>query len=748
MSHKSDDAPVLEHSTATKYSFEIQKMWNRLNKMAISLLYIAQMLAVLGIAFVSLRLYSYDLHVPFNYDGDSIIMLMFIKGMLLNGWTFNIPQLSAPYGMSAAAFPMLTNFDWLIMKGISVFTSEPGLVLNIFWLLTLVLSACAAMICMRLLEIGWLYSFAAGILYAYLPFALLRNVGHLNLVYYCVPFLALLAIDLACGLQLVNDRQIRGISYAVCVAQGFNYIYFSFFAVVLFVFATFIGYVSKRSRSVIGVAAIAVGLVAGTTIINLFPSFYSWYKHGVPPEMTYKSSKEAEIYGAKIRRMIAPHRDDVLPMLRTWGKKDIAAGYPNENENVIARLGIAGSVGFMLLLLVSLRIVRPPKEINVAMAALAALSLFTLLVITVGGFGAVISLLTVPDIRAYNRFSVFIAFFAFAGLGLYLEARYSTLRSRYMRWTALLGTGLLICISLYDQLLDRAGLVANQEIAIRQYNEEKDIAAKLKLLYPNGVAILQLPMTGFPPPSFHEKMVSYDHLRPFLWSDGSFRWSWPSFSPRHRVWQDRISKLEGTELLQAAAYSGLGAIWIDRFAYKDQGDKLISGLISAGGQSVITNARYVVLDLYQAAQKLKHNPKSGEFRQNSDHWLNPPVPIWHEGFYQEEVDQHGMHFRWSNNQSQVVLRNLSEQKQQVEFSFDLASWGAGEVLVTTDKWRRTLQISTQPRHYKLDVDIDAGSRVAINFATAISRVNVPGESRDLYFYLANPVVLVRKMIVK
>ena len=42
-------------------------------------IYIAQAFAVMGIAFFSLRLYSYDLRVPLIYGGDTLVILMFIK---------------------------------------------------------------------------------------------------------------------------------------------------------------------------------------------------------------------------------------------------------------------------------------------------------------------------------------------------------------------------------------------------------------------------------------------------------------------------------------------------------------------------------------------------------------------------------------------------------------------------------------------------------------------------------------------
>ena len=55
---------------------------------------------------------------------------------------------------------------------------------------------------------------------------------------------------------------------------------------------------------------------------------------------------------------------------------------------------------------------------------IAALNLIVLTVTTVGGFGAIINTLTVPDIRAYNRFSVFLAFFSISGLSLWLAERW------------------------------------------------------------------------------------------------------------------------------------------------------------------------------------------------------------------------------------------------------------------------------------------------------------------------------------
>jgi phosphoglycerol transferase len=667
---------------------------------------------------------------------------MFIKGLILNGWNWDIPQLSAPYGMSAAAFPLMTSFDWMIMKGLSLFTSEPGLVLNIFWLLTMVFSAWSTAVALGILGVHRAVSLVAGVLYAFLPYALLRNVAHLNLVYYLVPFLSLLAIHIASGLRAANGPWVSCVMYAACLAQGFNYIYYSFFSVLLFGFAAAYAYVNSRSREAVKVAAVAIGLIIVATAINLAPSFYSWHKYGKPPEMGYKHPAEAEIFGAKIRRMIAPHKDNPVPIIGKWGKDDISAGYPNENENVTARLGLAGTAGFLLLLLISLRLVRSEKVAGGkenTMDSLAALTLFTLLVITVGGFSAIFNLAVAPDIRAYNRFTVFVSFFALAALGLVLEKYRRTLYR--VNWKFLVPVFFVVCFSLYDQLLDRAGLLSSQDSDMASYRSEKMLLDRFARIYPSGVSTLQLPMTGFPPLSMHENMASYDHLRPFLFTDKNMCWSWPSFSKRHRAWQDQISGLEGDALMKAAIYSGFTAIWVDRFGYKDRGAALLSGLQSAGAKLVLSDVRHVIMDLREAAEKIKTTETQEQFNDHVDFWINTITLSWGKGFYGEEKNSQGVIFRWSNKHSNMVFKNFSEQKRSIVFEFDLASESSGKLLASSSNGSRLeLNSSTIPTRHQLTFDIDKGSTSMLSFHANFAKVNVPKDARELFFYIANPVV--------
>lgn len=699
-----------------------------------ALLYPVQAIVVVAIAFRILKLDAYDLRVPFNYDGDSMVILMYIKGMLLNGWTFTIPQLSAPFELDAAAFPIMTNADWLVMKAISFFTSEPGMVLNIFWLLTLVLSAASATIALRLLGLSRIYSLGAGILYAFLPFALMRNVAHMNLVYYIVPLLGLLAVHIANGLAGEKDKLIRRIAYAACVVQGFDYIYYSFFAVLILAFAAVVGYVATRSRRGIVVAATAIGLVIGATSLNLAPSLYSWYSEGKPVEMNYKSPSEAETYGAKIRKMIAPSPRNPVPLLAEWGRLDQTNGYANENENVTARLGLAASAGFILLLLVSLGILRLPRDETGAMLGrLAPLSLFTLLFITVGGFGAVFNLFFFADIRAYNRFSVFLAFFALAGLGFALRTWFAGHLGRRL---AVPAAAFLLAFSLYDQLLD-CNLPARAADDARQYRADRAIAARLQSLYPRGASILQLPLTGFPPAYHQERMVSYDHLRPFLWSGANLRWSWPSFSQRHRTWQDRLAATTPQATVDAAVFSGFDAILVDRYAFKDDAKQLVADIEAAGATRAFEQARYVILDLANARHQLLDRLGQTAFARQREEWLEPVRILWDSGFYAPETTPTGSSFRWSSNRSRLVVFNDSPLSRKLRMDFDVMSQGVGTVQVDDGTRHWKIDSQSAPRHASLELLIAPATKKILSFQGNVQRVVAPTDPREMYFSIQN-----------
>ena len=325
-----------------------------------------------------------------------------------------------------------------------------------------------------------------------------------------------------------------------------------------------------------------------------------------------------KLYGLKIRRLLLPHYENPIPPLRSWAVRDRKAAFPNENENGTARLGLFGATGFLFLLWVSLSIRTPQNSAErTTIRTIAALNLIVLTVTTVGGFGAIINTLTVPDIRAYNRFSVFLAFFSISGLSLWLAERWrKTTGRRKVLFTAVVVSG--AALSLYDQALDA-------RLITRSYDRDKKVAAEvgtvvgsMETLFPERTAVFEFPITDFPADFNRGQMLAYDHSLPYLHTD-HFRWSWPALTPRHVGWTRFIASLSGPALVRALTDAGFGAVWVDRFGYRDRGRAISASVVSAGGVEVLPgiSGRYAVFDIRAAGGRhglrpMAVSPPAGE----------------------------------------------------------------------------------------------------------------------------------------
>ncbi|MCX7105175.1 MAG: hypothetical protein NTU70_07840 [Methylococcales bacterium] len=710
-----------------------------------------------------LHLYSYDLRVPFSYHGDSVVILMYIKGLIQDGWPTNISQLSAPFTYPGAAFPMLTSVDWFIIKVMSVFTTEPGLLLNGFWLLTLVFNAWSATYVTYQLRLSRVFSGLTGILYAFLPAALLRNVAHLNLVFYFVPLLCLVAVIIATrGVGIRQVKQALIVGLIACALQGFDYIYYSFFAVLLFSVATLIAYRRDDGFKQFKLPLLAIAIVMLSTALNMVPTLQSWHKNGSSPDMGYKYTAEAEIYGAKLRRLLMPHPCNIILPLASLAQKDLAANFPNENENMYARLGLYGAFGMLLMIVVSLRRDVGSNQSAQLMQSISVLGMATFLIITVGGLGALINVISVPDIRAYNRFSVFLAFFAIVATGLCLQGWLGsgTVRSKIAKYFIV---GAFAILSLYDQLLHARPLVEGQQKDVKRALEERQIVARLEKIFPKDAALLELPFTGFPAVAQFNKgrvqeqlpldvcarennvlqhwMESYDHVRPYLWSH-HLKWSWPSFSQRHRAWQTKMQALQGGDLIKAAIFSGFDAIWVDRFAYPDAGQALISSLSQGKVRQIDTgSSRFAVLDLREAATVLKARLSKVEFAEHTTALLGTGILVeWSDGFYGEEQNPAGHRFRWAQDQATIVLRNSDKTAISVCVAFALASPFEGSVNLEGTDIPEAIMTTAVPRSVKFPLHLQSGEVQTLQFSTGLQPLSVPGDPRNLYFYVQDFVM--------
>lgn len=710
-------------------NFKDSDFMRAVNNVLINLLLVVTVSIVL---VLSLRLWNVDLRMPLIYWGDTLWLSIPTKSFLLNSSFYSVSQLSAPYGLSYISFPSNTHIDWMISGVIALLTGDFSLGINVLWFLTVAFTSLTANFALRALGGNQWFSFCGALIYAFLPYAFIRNVGHITLVYYVVPLLCMLAIGIAQGLwQERKNRLYLYIGYAACAIQGLSYVYFSFFGVVVLIFSGFYGYVLNRNFLSIRRAAISAAIIVLFSAINLSPSLLSWYENG-KPNMGTKVPAEAEYYGLKIRRLLVPHPENPIYPLAKWAQKDAKANFPNENENITARLGIYSSLGFLMLLAISMRLLRRNDE---QLKTLSDFSLFTLLIITVGGFGSVFNVLISPQIRSYNRFSVFLAFFAIAGATSLLTDFLNQIESITRRRMILFFTFFIIIFSLYDQCLEGNGVYAQNQHDKGDAIHDKALVAKMEEVFPASTSVFQLPLTSFPDRLLGQ-MKEYEHARPFFWSK-TLKWSWPTFSLQHEAWDQKITQLSGTDQLEALVLSGFGAIWIDRFGYEDRGEKIIQDLIAAGATSIpeINDERITVLNLQSFAEKLKSKLGEKEFNLRADKLLNFPVLKLGSKIYGVEKDGNGIPFHWSQQESDLTIQNISDKSISVDLSFYLVSHTEGSVSISVGDEKHIVKSLTVPTPFETKIPLKPKEKKKISFSTNLARVDAPQDPRELYFMI-------------
>ena len=528
-----------------------------------------------------LDLWHTGLRIPFRYAGDAMWCQALIKGVLVHGNYLENDQLGAPFGQQMYDFPTADGLHWLGIMLIGCLVSDCAVVQNVFYLLTFPLTTLTAMFALRRFGVSFPIAVAISLLYSFLPYHFTR-FGHLFLAsYYMVPLMVMVILELFLGQlpwgadergkawswrRLVRGRMLQ--AAAICVLTGIAGIYYAFFGCFLLLVAGLAAFCLFRRWASIGMSLGLVALVGASAGVNIAPSIIYKLKHGPNPEVAVRHASHAEIFGLKITQLLLPIPDHRVRRLARLRARYNGRETSQLNENGSASLGMVGSAGFLWLLG---RLLFRSKEAGNAdvMAGLAVLNLAALLLATIGGLGSTFNLLVDPSIRAYNRISVYLAFFAFFALALLLQKGWEFCAANPRR--AAIFTGLLAALAALG-ILDqteagpfRSGFAQRQ----REFDEDKEFGQRMEASVPAGSAIYQLPYVGFPESPPLHGMRDYDLLRPYLHTD-NLRWSYGAMKGREAdTWHRDLLKKPLEERIDILRRLGFAGIYIDRAGFTD-----------------------------------------------------------------------------------------------------------------------------------------------------------------------------------
>ena len=517
---------------------------------------------------------------------------------------------------------------------------------------------------------------------------------------------------------------------AACAGQGLSYIYYSFFSCVLLGAAGVLGWLRTRRLATLNLVAAGVLLIVIGTAIGLTPSLVYWQEHGRNPDLQYKFVREADSLGLKVRHLLMPISDHPFAPFRALATAAAQAGFFGDNENTMGRLGTVGSLGFLGILAYAVGsaagLVRGERS---RLGAAAALTLVALLLAQVGGFGSLFNLLVSPDIRAYNRIVVFVAFFSLLAAGLGLEQLEATAIGRARPRLVRGGAVLLLLLAVFDQASTTRLRLAYADAA-RQFDVDREFVRRLESRLPKGAMVFQLPHTGAPVERILTRMATYDHAHAYLHSR-SLRWSWGAIAGRNANWQAEVQRLPPAALVRTLALAGFSGVWIDGYGYYPEGPAPRDGkLVGAGpnpgteiaraaGEALETSLdeRYAFVGLEKVRRRLLTDLGAG-FEQARQEVLRPPlVPRFLEGFGEEEGEATEVR-RWCDTRGRIVLKNTLDREREILVTARLRSPTPRPqtVEVESSQFRDRVSATEKGGAYRRTAFLPAGRRLQIHFS--------------------------------
>lgn len=718
----------------------------------------AALASVVAVTWV-MRLWRGDLSIPFVYEFDGLWHGELVKSIVDHGWYQVNDSLGAPFGQRLYDLPQnADNLQLLIIRGISLFSSQYGTVLNLYFLLTFPLIAVSAFLVLRRLGISPAVAAACSVLFALAPYHFLRRELHLFLSgYFAVPLGAYLFLAVLKGESLfVRRAGVRGrgvlafasrrslVTLAMCAVIGSASFYYAGFTLVLVTAAVALVLVARRDRRDALGGALAMGAIAAMLAVNMAPVVVYRLQHGPNREVTHRVAAEAERYQLKLTQLVLPVSDHrVKPLANTKRRYQRESKTPGfYNESYSAALGIVAAVGFASLLVVALlsllgargRLAADQRYRHASAGALIAF-----LLATFGGVSTLIAYYVTPQLRAWNRLSIFISFFSLLAVALLLDALRRRLGPRPGRQIAFAG---LLAVILVVGVLDQTTPVdiPKYRQVKAQFGSDDAFVRGIERRLPRAASVFQLPYMGFPESKAIQRMYIYAPVRGYLHSH-RLRWSYGAMQGRPADWSIDLADKPASLVVPAAAAAGFDGIYVDRDGYADSGRGLETVVGRLAGVAPLQSRErdLAFYDLRPYRRRLLAGTAPAELRALRQATLHPQLgATWGAGF--RTGRQGAVHYtRAAEREATLEVTNRSRRPRSAEFTATIRPLQPGVAGVRVrypDGSSSMLRLTPAGAAVRRTLLLPRG-RSRIRFTA----LGAPSRGTSLYLELDDPAVL-------
>lgn len=561
-----------------------------------------------AIAVVVLQVWQANFSVPLysSPGSDETFGLAVIKGILEHGWYLSNPNLGAPFVQHLYNYPVFSgdSLYLLIVKLIGIPFGNPAEVDNLFFLLCFPLIALSGYVGLRAVGISRGASVVCAVLFTLLPYHFFDAESHIfQGAYFTVPLGCYLVIAVLSDKALFARSATRrgvgryltwrsGAAVLACVVMGSSDNYYAAFTAALVLLAAAFTFLANRSFRALATGGTVAALVLATVALNGLPTLIYRSQHGGNPVVGQRKPKESDVYALSLADLVLPIANNrIEPLARLARKYQTTATAPM-GEGHSASLGLIGTLGLVGLAIAFVaRALRADRlrfaDPRYAYAALGAGLAF--LIGTVGGLGTLFAYVASPQLRAWNRISVFIAFFALMGAGLMLDA----LRRRIGSGTPRRRWGYAACLAavLVVGVLDQTGtsMAPPYKREAAEYFTDAHFVEAIQRQLPAGASVFQLPYVPFPENPPVHRMEDYAELIGYVHST-DLRWSYGQLKGPPSKWEAAVAHRPPARMLAELSALGFKGIYLDTFGYAHRGAALIPELSRVLGVKPIVSA--------------------------------------------------------------------------------------------------------------------------------------------------------------
>lgn len=274
-----------------------------------------------GLAAKRVALWNTEMVVPFAYGEDAFLIHSWVKTELDTGWWMTTDRCGAPFRHEMYDFPTNPNLHFAVIKLLSVFSREPGLLINVYFLLSFPFAGLTAHATLRGMKVSHWAAIVGGVLYAHQPYHYWRGIEHLFLgTYYMLPLVGIVMVWLYRGESLLFTRNTAGhlrpvfnwrttVALLVIAAEGFDFPYYPIFSGFFLLVTGLAGTALHRDRAVLFRASSLIVLLVAAFLVNMAPNLVYYAKNGTnqaPDHFTKRPWSDGENFGLVPVQMILP----------------------------------------------------------------------------------------------------------------------------------------------------------------------------------------------------------------------------------------------------------------------------------------------------------------------------------------------------------------------------------------------------------------------------------------------------------